>query len=821
MKITLLIMEGNNRLKLGGKNKIVYAPKRDFQLIIGTNGGGKTTMQQGLSLLPADAKDYDQGGMQEVHAEHNGNFYIARSTFNGTPKHEFFKNGVNLNKGFTLTVQKELVKNETGMTPELHELLTDQVKFTSMNAQQRRWWITRFCSTDLTHANHTYQKAKTKLTQTSGALKHVNARIAAESNRLLEMTDIEDIDKRINVIRVMLDTLTETSTGKKVNTDYVYSEIERSIQNVESLSRSVLRNKMDKPFVLDGIYTLSDAVNRVNQMTNDLAAKGATLKALTDEYAQHASLREMVTDGKPESIEFIQGKLDVVTAQLNEIRKHPNYKHREEDCEFLLRTVKGFLGNLNALISEVTSIEHFMTPIEANELLGQIDDEKSRVSSIQGRLRQLEERREHIHLSEENTCPSCQYVWKPGISEHELEDVSRRIDKGYLALEEANGKLNLLLTKQESANAVLRVYGNFRTLINVHSYLSASLDEIRWVDLNNRRGEIVSMVEYLIHSITLSKDEALLDRQHHQYQDAIEHARLIQHAQSMQQSDRYRTLELNIQSVTQDISELKMQIKDVNTFLTHISKEDKKVEEIVSLWNNIVGCIQDYVVGNVENAIQHDITMNQGALGQLQRKLNEKNMVESIVASLEADKEQLMLTEAAIKLLLKELSPTEGLIAEQLYGSIIAIVKEMNKVIARIWTYSLIIKPCSTENDDLDYKFPMMVEHAGVVRSDVSKGSSSMKDVVNYAFKRLAYIFENLQNFPLFLDEFGNRFDPEHLNRAMNHIQNQAEIGEYSQIFMISHFENYYSGFPSSDITLLHDGNVSLSVEHNQCIEIS
>ena len=66
-----------------------------------------------------------------------------------------------------------------------------------------------------------------------------------------------------------------------------------------------------------------------------------------------------------------------------------------------------------------------------------------------------------------------------------------------------------------------------------------------------------------------------------------------------------------------------------------------------------------------------------------------------------------------------ELSPVNGLIADQLYGNIKCIVSQMNEIISQIWTYDLEILPCGLESNDLDYKFPIQVKSASNIVKDI------------------------------------------------------------------------------------------------------
>jgi DNA repair exonuclease SbcCD ATPase subunit len=58
MKILKLILRGYTRLQLKQITEFVYTPTDSIQIIIGTNGSGKSSILEELSPLPADSKYY-------------------------------------------------------------------------------------------------------------------------------------------------------------------------------------------------------------------------------------------------------------------------------------------------------------------------------------------------------------------------------------------------------------------------------------------------------------------------------------------------------------------------------------------------------------------------------------------------------------------------------------------------------------------------------------------------------------------------------------------------------------------------------------------
>ncbi len=58
MKIQKLVLKHYKRLQLNQITEFTFIPKETIQIVIGTNGSGKSSVMAELSPLPPDPKDY-------------------------------------------------------------------------------------------------------------------------------------------------------------------------------------------------------------------------------------------------------------------------------------------------------------------------------------------------------------------------------------------------------------------------------------------------------------------------------------------------------------------------------------------------------------------------------------------------------------------------------------------------------------------------------------------------------------------------------------------------------------------------------------------
>jgi len=114
VKITYLEIVGFKRFRLNGIKKFVMKPNQPVQLILGTNGSGKSSLMGELTPLPAEQSNYHKDGYKIIHITKGNNKYILKSELGVSHPHSFILNDQELNDGGTITVQREFVRQHFG-----------------------------------------------------------------------------------------------------------------------------------------------------------------------------------------------------------------------------------------------------------------------------------------------------------------------------------------------------------------------------------------------------------------------------------------------------------------------------------------------------------------------------------------------------------------------------------------------------------------------------------------------------------------------------------------------------------------------------------
>ena len=196
-KIEKIILDGYKRLKLGQIGHIEINFNARDQIIIGTNGSGKTSIFHELSALPADKAQFEKTGKKEIHIRKDGKSIVATSLFNPKPFHSFMVDGVEMNESGLVTIQTELAEKYTGVTQEIQDLLIGKILFTSMKGDVRRQWFTRLSDANIEYLIGVYVRFKDELSVISGGLKLAKRKLVAETSKAIKDDDLNVIGQDV------------------------------------------------------------------------------------------------------------------------------------------------------------------------------------------------------------------------------------------------------------------------------------------------------------------------------------------------------------------------------------------------------------------------------------------------------------------------------------------------------------------------------------------------------------------------------------------------------------------------------------------------
>lgn len=832
MLIKCLELFKYKRFALNNVQYFKITPTQLYQLILGTNGSGKSSLLKELSPLPADKNDFSIGGYKKIYINHKNNSYELFSLFTDTHniRYSFIKNDEELNPGGTVTVQRELVKQEFNITPAIHELFIGIERFHAMSPATRREWFTLLSDVNYDYAIDVFNRLKERSRDLTGALKLAKKRIVTETSKIVSSTEeaklrdtIEQLHSELNILIAQNSVAIKTESEYESDWHHLEAELRRLTHRLFSI-------KLLKPDnIAYSISSLDDIDFAIMDIKNKISANEALLNKLFEENNKLVETESILVKSGQEGTKDLIVKLKQLTDKRNGLLEQRKLKLSVTEPDQTSLAIDTVYDVLSSVLLELPSNENRWY---SNNQLSLFDEQliKTKNALIQetNLLTVLVTKKTTLETHKANgtqSCPKCKHTWIIGYDDERYELLKKEIGKK----EELLSILSNEIEKIEKDMAAIRTYGslyrNFTQCVNTWPVLQPLWD---YLITNNY---VINSPKKALSEIDIFRYDLVLEIQ------ALDCLREIKDINSLIKSTE-EIGDANITDIKKQIEVGNIQIHDLTTQLnllhtqlnnlTFYKKQIIESKEIESRLSKLIEDSSTLKTITVE-AIRKDvisfcIRQHQSALATKQESLSAIVIQKEIVANLELQIDTLTTEEEAAKLLVKQLSPTDGLIAEGLLGFIRNFIHQMNSIIRKTWTYPLQIIDCGVSESglaDLDYRFPLMVGNKTNVVSDVKLGSSGMQEIIDIAFRVTAAKFLGLSDYVLYMDEPFSRFDKNHRVHANSMIKNIMETQSFTQLFMINHYSEEYGSFTNAESCVLDSNNIVVPKVYNKHVVLN
>ncbi|MNO14039.1 hypothetical protein D3C76_36790 [compost metagenome] len=821
MFICELVLHKCRRFYLKGIETLKINPSLKTQIILGTNGSGKSSLlKEGFTVLPADARDFEKGGYKYIKVMHNGRVYELTNDFSGkSPVHSFVVDNEDLNEGHTGAVQRELIREHFGMTSDLHQVLSGQLKFTSMSAVQRREWITLLSSADFDYVIKLHGRIKRAVRDTSAVIKHLSGRLVSETAKKVDEETFNSLRRQSQEVYDRLMGLHKHSKREGLPDSFdVYShEYHSLLAEIEGFLHQATLLKSVVPVIVKD--TDNDAVI---ELKNSLKSRVQMLEAALHEVSdRHQAIDKQLHDLQElEDVDpvMLEEQIMAFTDHLAELKekfrtgsdvtKLPNHEY----CFATINETMELLHNV------VVTDDSFLDRNAHVEKQRELSELQNNMMKGQSRIGELEYRLEHIRNCASILCPNCNHSFKEGVNGNEEGEIRLTLERGYSFRRNTEEKIEVISSWMRDAHALGEV---MYTLQNLRDH-NPDLNQL-WYLITTHGGfeagrkliplcnDFIADVKNNLDIIAVERELKPLLERRQQLKEADGSSHLREVANSL--SDRVVDLKGHLIDARETLKE----VEQFHVRMTEARQISKAVELGMSRLNELMTSMTKFVA--VEE-IEAQVKRHQVQLGMLEQSLAEAEVQMGIVNDLNRSLEEARAEEAALVELEKLLSPKDGIIAEQIMVFINTFIDAINGVIAKVWGYNLALDTCNLEDGELDYKFPMYVHNTGNMIDDVRFGSDSQIDIVNQAFVLVVYKFLELQGFPLYLDELGRTFDEVHRLNLTLALKDLMDDETYSQVFFISHSFESQNSYPNSQLVVMDDSHVSLKRTYNEHVEI-
>lgn len=778
-----------------------------FQLILGTNGSGKSSIaQELLTGYPASPKDFGPNGLHELEVEHRGSTYILRADYS-INKYAFIKDGEVIHDNCTASMQKGLVEQYFGIDNLLADIISDKLKFTEMSTQQRRQIIMRASGINIDLGMDILDKFKERANYYKQYNKNLSKRLVDEDNNLPADSHLEELEKRRDDIIHDLGILDEMSVQpKQIGNE---QEIIYRIFDINNRASRDALVYLDTPEALFSAFDRDGALEIITRLKYQVEELE---RSKTERYKEIEDLRISL------------GKSTFSNISLEDLTKEKENLHKE--MEVLDQNAKGFIYKLDGVKQAVESSTTLYE--ELREIFIHLPDNSegyftrdkrsanteailslgNRIGILNRNVHELEHELKLHKTGDKIGCPSCLHEFIPGVkySESQLQADLKK------CLEEL-ATLEMMLKEEKEYQVEVVEYQNKLSSLehlyrhhHLHQNLIDALKGYSYVTNNPKH--CLSIVEDWITDIGVSmRYRELSDRLIKVEQDII----LLQSEDLERRrlgEERLNDLSKTYSTYIDQSVRIRELIQDAEAYIRHIDTRSTWIGET----ENVLNEVEEYNEANLNNMVHRFVYSSKAELSaeltSIEKQITGIQYTKLNRDRLLKEKEEVDENIENMTILYDELCPKTGMLGDALDEFIGEFVDKLNAVINAVWTYPIEVQPCRNKKGDLDFYFPVKIKGAKEPSDDIKNTSTAQRDIINFAFKLLIMKTHDLGDFPLVLDELAANMDDVHRVRMMKVVYDMIETEMSPQMFMISHYAAQHGTFTNAQVLVVNADNL-------------
>lgn len=822
-KITGASIKRNKLFLLNNIENIEYNPESPYQVLMGDNGSGKSTLMRLMSGHEPDAAEFHKGGSTRLRLEANGTKYEVGYDINGGVRYTFKVDGDELNDGGTREVYRALWKEELGFSHETMQIMLGKHRrLTRMKPTERQAMFATVTGVDMTYGFQAYDKVRKRANGVRGAMREDRDLIAKLEAQRVNPEEVTVLRARVLDYRTKANHYMEQYNPNLGRPYRDFPAVRQEYTNVKDALRRYLAEHPEHGAIdADSIASANIARAELGQNTDFLKY---WVNETMEQYTQMDDLQTRMQVQLSMGGQELGQEYEELRARNAEILAQP-YHRADLHYADPMRALEALDKVLPQWQQDVVSFTGGMTQADVNNRVQTLTE---RINGIRGGIHKLEHAIEggEVHLKQlrEHQCDNCIKCGYSASGEIRDKNIAaaqatiaervERLAKGRQALREAEAELVPLVEYQATLNAILRPEFDYAIL---RPFFGVLFGEESLFDSGSAMSHLASELYMDVKDkVELSRNERRLAEI-----DKLTSELQSQSIGSMESlAARVEALRTRYEDYAHQYSDAQQRESDYVRIAKASEDYYCSLESAIATWEGLHDEIRshiDYQFNEMCLAAYKDY--NEAAT-QIEAQLQDVGNLEVRIQAAYEHLNEMETKYEKLTVLIAALSPMNGLLAKCAVRPLEQFIDQMNRIIERVWTHDLVVKPYKDgPNIRLDYTFPMVVAGREHVVPDISEGSDGQLEIIDFAYMVVALMRLGNRGMPLMLDETDRPLQPAHKENLMVLLREMVEAGWFSQIIVISHHASAYSALPQADIVELKP--VPSNPEANKVIEFT
>lgn len=815
-----------------------------IQVVIGTNGSGKSKLLEQITPLPANKNDYFSGGYKELTILHDGEEYKISSNFEKKQgKHSFIKNGTELNVNGLTTNQVDLCKQYLGYTPLIDDLVHCRYQVCSMSVMERKQLLLSMSPSVPDFVVQLHRQAKSELR-------------ACKNNLQLLYTRKQAIEEKMHTAEMV--TMMQKESGELEQqqislSNEIYllqNQVQQFTDEVKQLECLEVPEEKAKRYRRRVQHILHTAPIHVSTVELDMTIVELTAKcrqydeqliAATDNYQkvqsellQYDPAMFEENDDQKNCLEFITAKmkrLDEIRVNFNQLKIPEARIARHQEVYNIL--YDQFTGENATLYPQWYSGRAYnRVKNKQIEVFGKLQAMQDRRAMIDNQLFQVEEQLKKMlvgPLEKLDNCNQCDYARHYDLERSKLKQSETALKNDVKYFDTRIPKFTRIHNRLTNTAKLLH------DQMTIMQELSRMLTGTVWQCTEDELLTILNGdINHWLHQckLTLQAQQFLIEKE--QLEKEIQQAQSTMDALKKVQTPAmdilkklYREKQSQLNSYQQQVLTLQQTRQDALLKLDYCERYKKLKEAGERMLDELDKYSKYYMLSEYTKYLKDSI---------LQSLMEQKQELDVKIFKLTTElKEQETLkaryTEEITSLIDKiekkqkvcqylelGLNPESGLPHYNTLQFINAILENVNFILEKLWTYPIQLELLK-EDDDVSCDF--LARCNNKQPGPIARMSKSQQAAINFAFYIALVYAANANDYPMFFDECDDGFDKRHKQTFLEWLKLYIDSQYAPQLWMIYHDPVLYSGFLYKDIVCLKEDNIQLPQEMNLYTKIN